>query len=293
MKDLTYIKVKEGKLWASDMHGFLQEFYPSKPSKSIDTTEAFKKSFIEVGNPELVLNNTAKFFKPHQYKVMGREVPKINDGLYPISGLQFEVEHQHCIRNTWFALSEHGVMVKYKENDPEYRKVAILSLKQEQPSEEKEDITWEKLKSIGSKMIFTPIGTPLSASPVEGEKEESGYEKFYSDFADRYAFQVPYDGSDHFYNEARLAVVNASLFKDSLKTTYEDHFKAQASRIKALEDTEYLLLGQACEYRLKIKALEERLEAADDVINRYTKDHGDIEGVYRKAALEKYNKLKH
>lgn len=101
--------------------------------------QSFSDSFIVVENPELVLNNTGKFFKPDQYKVMGREVPKVEDGLYPIQGLEFEVNQQCLVDGDWIDFDKMTVTKEAKFK----RKVAIVSLVE--PSKEEKYEEREKL----------------------------------------------------------------------------------------------------------------------------------------------------
>lgn len=97
----TFLRVSEGGKMAvtsqekPSIHEYKVQHLEAIESVSYaKAMQSFSDSFIVVENPELVLNNAGKFFKPDQYKIMGREVPKVEDGLYPIQGLEFEVKEQ-------------------------------------------------------------------------------------------------------------------------------------------------------------------------------------------------------
>lgn len=57
---------------------------------------------------------------------------------------------------------------------------------------------------------------------LEEKEEPVTFENFFNDFMESYAFVVPYDGSDNFYDEKRLKDVEV---KSALKTVFEKYVK--------------------------------------------------------------------
>lgn len=119
---------------------------------------------------------------------------------------------------------------------------------------------------------------PEQVSPVESQEEL--FEAFFADFQERYAFQVPYNGTNEFYNQKKLD--QAESFKVDMKFAWD---KIVQEDIKQLMSDQDILAND-------LKNTLEREEALIESVNELESENKllreEIERLKAEVLREKF-----